>query len=137
MPTHRTPLGPPRNRTIFFALTLLCAAATCTIFLPELFTHPSTHNQNRKIEQPVLATRSLPRSLSAGPRLVENYGRLPLAFEANAGQTDGRVQFLSRGHGYTMFLTGNEAVLSLRAEGQKANGKWQKRPTWRGPSDPR
>ena len=42
-----------------------------------------------------------------------NYAKLPLAFEANAGQTDSQVKFLSRGHGYTLFLTGNEAVLSL------------------------
>lgn len=46
--------------------------------------------------------------------LNHRYGRLPLAFEANAGQMDGRVRFLSRGPGYAMFLTGDEAVLSLR-----------------------
>ena len=31
----------------------------------------------------------------------------------NAGQTDASVRFLSRGPGYALFLTGNEAVLSL------------------------
>jgi hypothetical protein len=44
---------------------------------------------------------------------VVNYAKLPLAFEPNAGQTDSQVKFLSRGRGYTLFLTGNEAVLSL------------------------
>lgn len=39
---------------------------------------------------------------------------LPLAFEANQGQTDSRVKFVSRGSGYTLFLTANEMVLSLR-----------------------
>ena len=39
------------------------------------------------------------------------YGRLPLVFEANAGQTDPAVKFLSRGPGYTLFLTHTEAVL--------------------------
>src|SRR5208282_4973636 len=29
------------------------------------------------------------------------------------GQTDARVKFLSRGSGYSLFLTGNEAVLAL------------------------
>src|SRR5262245_13328754 len=43
------------------------------------------------------------------------YGKLPLSFEANHGQTDSQVKFLSRGSGYTLFLTGAEAVLSLRA----------------------
>lgn len=44
----------------------------------------------------------------------ENYGKLPLSFEANMGQSAEPVQFLSRGKGYTLFLTPSEAVLSLR-----------------------
>ncbi len=48
------------------------------------------------------------------PRLAQNYGRLPLSFELNQGQTDSQVKFLSRGGGYTMFLTQSEAVLSLK-----------------------
>jgi hypothetical protein len=42
-----------------------------------------------------------------------SYARLPLSFEANQGQTDGAVKFVSRGSGYTLFLTGTEAVLAL------------------------
>jgi len=49
-----------------------------------------------------------------GTRLAESYGKLPLSFEANQGQTDRDVKFLSRGKGYSLFLTGNEAVLSLQ-----------------------
>src|SRR5437016_685340 len=46
--------------------------------------------------------------------LVENYGKLPLSFEANVGQTSRQVKFLSRGQGYTLFLTRRaEAVLVL------------------------
>src|SRR5713226_10047437 len=41
------------------------------------------------------------------------YARLPLAFEANRGQTDPQVRFLARGRGYTVFLTPTEAVLTL------------------------
>ena len=47
-------------------------------------------------------------------RLVEGYGKLPLHFEANQGQADPKVRFLSRGRGYTLFLTREEAVFSLR-----------------------
>jgi len=47
----------------------------------------------------------------AKQRVVESYGKLPLSFEANMGQTDNRVQFLSRGPGYTLFLTSGDAVL--------------------------
>ena len=37
-------------------------------------------------------------------RIVENYGKLPLSFEENQGQTDEKVGFLSLGSGYTLFL---------------------------------
>ena len=40
-------------------------------------------------------------------------GRLPLSFEPNRGQTHEKVDYLARGTGYTLFLTGKEVVLSL------------------------
>jgi hypothetical protein len=49
-------------------------------------------------------------------RVSEAYGKLPLSFEENQGQTDRKVKFLSRGRGYTLLLTETEAVLSLRSE---------------------
>src|SRR5205809_625279 len=48
------------------------------------------------------------------PALLETYGKLPLSFEANDGKVDPQVKFLSRGRGYTLFLTSTEAVLVLR-----------------------
>ena len=39
---------------------------------------------------------------------------VPLSFEANQGQTDSQVKFLSRGDGYSLFLTSNEVVFKLR-----------------------
>ena len=42
-----------------------------------------------------------------------SYGQLPLAFEPNAGQTDPRAKFISRGKGYSLFLTPDESVLRL------------------------
>src|SRR3989441_11002889 len=50
----------------------------------------------------------------AKAQVQEAYGKLPLSFEANRGQTDSRVKFLSRGLGYTLFLTPSEAVMALR-----------------------
>jgi hypothetical protein len=41
------------------------------------------------------------------------FSRLPLSFEPNVGQTDRQVKFLTRGPGYNLFLTPDEAVLSL------------------------
>lgn len=37
---------------------------------------------------------------------------MPMAFEANEGQTDPRVRFIARGAGYALFLTSTEAVLA-------------------------
>ena len=48
-----------------------------------------------------------------GEHSVEAYGTRPLIFEANQGQTDTQVDFLSRGRGYTMFLTPTEVALSI------------------------
>ena len=46
----------------------------------------------------------------------ESYGKLPLSFERNEGQIDPQVAFVSRGRGYSLFLTPTEAVLSLRKQ---------------------
>ncbi len=44
----------------------------------------------------------------------ESYGRLPMSFELNRGQSDEQVSFLSRGSEYNLFLTREESVLVLR-----------------------
>jgi hypothetical protein len=72
----------------------------------------------------LLTTLTLAQSTpdpAAQGKIVENYGKLPLTFEANQGQTDPRVKFLSRGSGYTLFLTADEAVFSLRGNEAQAN----------------
>lgn len=47
--------------------------------------------------------------------ILESYGKLPMSFEANEGQANSPVKFLSRGDGYSLFLSPTEALLSLRA----------------------
>jgi hypothetical protein len=45
---------------------------------------------------------------------IQNHiGQLPLCFEDNQGQADGRVRFLARGVGYGVFLTNDEVVLTF------------------------
>jgi len=66
--------------------------------------------------QAALAHPHLPAHVlrSAEPHVI--YGRLPLSFEPNvgpAGDTSTRVKFLSRGAGYALFLSPNEAVLAV------------------------
>ena len=52
--------------------------------------------------------------------VAENFGKLPLSFEANQGQSDKQVKFISRSKGYTIFLTPTEAVFSIRQTKQPA-----------------
>ncbi len=55
----------------------------------------------------------VPPSVAAEVRVDEAYGRIPLHFEPNRGQAHKDVRFLSRGPGYSLFLTAAEAVLVL------------------------
>src|SRR2546422_653104 len=65
------------------------------------------------------------------------YGKLPLSFEANQGQTDRQVKFLSRGPGYTLFLTQSEAVLALKQPKAEAKAEAQKEAVTTSNSEPR
>jgi len=67
-------------------------------------------------------------SQAAPARAIGAYGRLPLGFEANQGQTDSRVRFLSRGSGYLLFLTPDEAVLALESERSQQSSRTSKLP---------
>src|ERR1700684_446492 len=98
-----------------------CAAVTCVIALIVAITWTTarpTVSQNHRTVQSAApqAPASIANQVSANDRsrIVETYGKLPLSFEANKGQSDKQVKFLSRGQGYTLFLTGDEAVFSLR-----------------------
>lgn len=59
-------------------------------------------------------------SASTKRHLIETYGKLPISFEANTGQTNNEAKFVSRGSGYALFLTRNgEAVLALQGPASK------------------
>jgi hypothetical protein len=87
-----------KTLTLFAAMTLFAALGITA----------QTFAQNT---QPISASQTDPK---AQAEILDQYGKLPLSFEANQGQTNTRVKFLSRGAGYTLFLTGDEAVLKLR-----------------------
>ena len=86
-------------RTLAFALAAATAGSTIALMA--------------QVAQP-----TQPATVSA------DYGKLPLSFEANQGQTAPEVKFTSRGKGYSLFLTGREAVLALskpQASSQEKN----------------
>src|SRR5882724_2173905 len=56
-------------------------------------------------------------------RVLSGYGKLPLTFEQNQGQTDARVKFMARGAGYTVFLSDDQTTtLRLIAPSNDAGG---------------
>jgi len=55
-------------------------------------------------------------SSGAAGRAVSGFGAIPLSFEANSGQTDPRVQFVSHGNGFSLFLAPGEAYLTLEQQ---------------------
>lgn len=61
---------------------------------------------------PASTTTLTPPNSAAGAQIDAAYGKLPLSFEANQGQADPQVKFLSRGSGYSLYLTATEAVLT-------------------------
>src|SRR6266849_6403601 len=99
------------NRAYFVRLF---QCLTTTFLLSQSNPVPLT-NQNARVVSPISSYQADPK---AQAKTLDSYGKLPLSFEANHGQADGRVKFLSRTGGYTLFLTGDEAVLAMR--GKKA-----------------
>jgi HYDIN/CFA65/VesB-like, Ig-like domain/Protein of unknown function (DUF1573)/Beta-propeller repeat/Abnormal spindle-like microcephaly-assoc'd, ASPM-SPD-2-Hydin len=61
----------------------------------------------------VLSSVSSAQSIPSQANASQTYGKLPLTFEANQGQTNGQVKFLSRGSNYSVFLTSQSMVLAL------------------------
>ena len=89
----------------FIPLALLFTVMATSIFDADLF--PGVSHR-------AAAVHSTQLDPSQGIKLRSSYGKLPLVFEPNEGQTDPQVRFLCRGAGYSLFLTAKEAVLALK-----------------------
>ena len=100
------------------AITALCAGGAGVTARA----HKATESHEQGFST---ANQAVTPSRAAHAQVRERYGNLPLSFEANHGQSDSSVKFLSRGSGYSLFLTSNEAVLVLSRsepdESQKAS----------------
>jgi hypothetical protein len=65
--------------------------------------------------QSTLEAFAAPDLAANHPAVSVDLGQLPLGFEPNQGQTDPQVKFLARGAGYGVFLTADQAILTLRS----------------------
>src|SRR5688572_26475508 len=100
----------PSTASVFAFASIWILQALVRESLPPSSTPPA------RIEAPQAESVGAARQTQLG----EIYGKLPLSFEQNQGQVDGRVRFLSRGEGYTLFLTASDAVLALAVPGPKS-----------------
>ncbi|WP_150132906.1 SBBP repeat-containing protein [Acidisarcina polymorpha] len=66
--------------------------------------------------QKLTSSRLVSSAKAVSPTIKADYGKLPLSFEANQGQSDPQVKFLSRGQRYSLFITDSAAVLALTKE---------------------
>ena len=115
-PSTAAPALPGTNPAAALAGPALAGplAAANLSLLPSLL--PSaTSAQANPAATSALAPAAPPRISAAEEQaLLDSYGKLPLRFEANQGQTASGVNFLSRGQGYTLYLAGGQAVLDLQ-----------------------
>ena len=99
------------RRVLLFAAFALCLTA----------------NVKAQSSNPVLKAQATQPAATASPSPAAvqaaraSFAKLPLSFEENVGQTDGRVKYTSRGAGYNLFLTADEAIFALRGGSSSAN----------------
>src|SRR5438552_4194355 len=99
--------------------TVMALLALSSLFISITLVVPARPNMPGKKQLKVPAEKAAPEESKM--RISKAYGKLPMSFQPNRGQTDRRVKFLSRGSGYTLFLTQTEATLALYKNEEKSD----------------
>ncbi len=97
---------------------VLLLSALAFYFAASVNAQSHTPATNAQATPPAAKAAASPAALNAARA---SFARLPLSFEENSGQTDSRVKYTSRGAGYNLFLTSDEAVFALRGGSTSAN----------------
>src|SRR5882724_3520340 len=102
------------SRTYSFGLMLGVIGILISLMVAVTATHkqPTPGIRTTEPARPSAAT-----SLPSATTKANDYGKLPLSFVSNQGQTDGSVNFLARGNGYSLFLTSTAATFVMRNQG--------------------
>src|SRR5215207_8005418 len=87
-----------KNSLKSISLLILMVLIGAAIFAP--------HSTGVSVQRPDIPDSKNPEATQKA------FGRLPLSFELNQGQTDPRTKFVARGQGYGIFLTNNGAAFS-------------------------
>ena len=98
-----------------FALTLVVAGSA--VLAASGDRSPAVTTTTRQADRPRVG-----RDSAADLEVAKAYGRLPMMFEANRGQTDPRVDFAARGKGYAIFLTSGGGATLVLSPSERSNG---------------
>src|SRR5215218_404032 len=107
-------------KSVSLLILLALALGLAAVFAP--------HSTGVSVEWPKAPLTQDPKK----PAPRDAFGRLPLSFELNQGQTDSRVKFLARGQGYGIFLTDNGATFSFTGSSTPLHMRFQDAATSRG-----
>jgi Beta-propeller repeat len=114
------PRGFNRSRSKIAAVAAVIAVALVLVFIG--VSEPES-NPSYEIHTRAAAQRAEAASAEQQSRIRARMGRLPLAFEANRGQSDPQVEYLARAVGYTLFLTRAGAVFSFPASSSSSHAE--------------
>jgi hypothetical protein len=103
---------------LFGALTVVTAFSLFSL---------SSLNAHNTIKTPAKSQAANETSPLRARIAAEAFGKLPLAFEKNLGQTDSQVRYLAHANGYELFLTPTEAVLALQQTQSRPEAASQRR----------
>jgi uncharacterized repeat protein (TIGR01451 family) len=104
------------GRWVFVAVPLLMVLAVIALTMGSSAAKLETADHSKLNPNPANFFASAPVP-PATQTVHAAYSHLPLMFEPNQGQTDPSVKFLARGSGYGLYLTADDAVLTLQHPG--------------------
>jgi hypothetical protein len=99
----------------FLALIVASQTPKAEHYPSQAITNPRSPTEQEALSQPGAAPRMSEKEA------LEAYGKLPLSFIPNEGQTDKAVRYYAQGAGYGFFFTKEGATLSF-AEGKGRGG---------------
>ena len=110
-----------RQATVFLSVGLLVSSLVGGALAALEVSSLSESGRKNHLAGAASPTPPASTQISSHPRaqIEELFGKLPLHFEPNQGQTDDRVRFLARSSGYQLFLTANEAVMTFATDETK------------------
>jgi hypothetical protein len=102
----------------FRVIAVLCVTTAIAVLLAPRLGRPWLPSGTEVHQDRIDELAVSPAAAVDKKALAETYGKLPMSFEPNLGQTDDSVRYLARGQGYSLFLSQRQATLSLQRYGE-------------------